>query len=44
LERRAAELQRQQNRVIMQQVCERTAIVLAGRIRHLLDIAVLRNA
>src|SRR5437867_12186348 len=43
LEHHADDLQRQQNRVIIQQICDRTATVLAGRIRHLLDIAVLET-
>lgn len=43
LEHHADELQRQQNQVIIQQICERTATVLAGRIRHLLDVAVLET-
>ncbi len=43
LEYKSDERQRSQNRVIVQQVCERTATVVAGRIRHLLDIAVLET-
>lgn len=43
LEYQSDERQRGQNRVIVQQVCERTAAVVAGRIRHLLDIAVLET-
>ncbi|MGH9346703.1 MAG: sensor histidine kinase [Vicinamibacterales bacterium] len=39
LEQRAHRLQQQQNHVIIQQMCERTATVVAGRIRHLLDQA-----
>jgi signal transduction histidine kinase len=39
LERRAADLQSEQTHVIVQQICERTATALAGRLRHLLDIA-----
>lgn len=42
-DRRAAALQRQQNLVILQQVCERTATVIAGRVRHHLDAAVLET-
>ena len=43
LEYRANDLERRQNQVILQQVCDRTATVLAGRFRHLLDIAVLET-
>ncbi|MGH9346809.1 MAG: sensor histidine kinase [Vicinamibacterales bacterium] len=42
-DRRAAALQRQQTLVIMQQVCERTATVVAGRVRNHLDAAVLET-
>jgi nitrogen-specific signal transduction histidine kinase len=42
-DRRAAALQRQQTLVIMQQVCERTATVIAGRVRHQFDAAVLET-
>jgi signal transduction histidine kinase len=43
LEQSSDELERRQNGVIMQQICERTATVIVDRIRHLLDIAVLET-
>jgi signal transduction histidine kinase len=43
LENRAAELQREQTHVIVQQICERTATALAARIRTLLDAALFET-
>src|SRR6266540_7547947 len=43
LERRAAALQQEQTNVIVQQICDRTAAVLAAHIRKRLDSALFES-
>lgn len=43
LEHRAAELQREQTHVIVQQICERTATALSAHLRELLDAALFET-